>query len=59
VLRYHGGAFPATWAEFGAMTPFACYDLKNVKSESIRVIVNRPKDGGLPRPVGSHGGLRR
>jgi CO/xanthine dehydrogenase Mo-binding subunit len=35
VLRYHGGAFPATWAEFGAMTAFACYDLKNVKSESI------------------------
>jgi CO/xanthine dehydrogenase Mo-binding subunit len=43
VLRYHGGAFPGTWAEFGAMTAFACYDLKNVKSESIEVIVNRPK----------------
>ncbi len=50
VLRYHGGAFPATWAEFGAMTAFACYDLKNVKSESIEVIVNRPKTAAYRAP---------
>jgi CO/xanthine dehydrogenase Mo-binding subunit len=31
-LRYQNGAFPFTWAEFGAMTAWACYDFKNVKS---------------------------
>ncbi len=50
VLRYQGGAFSATWAEFGAMTAFACYDLKNVRSESIEVIVNRPKSAAYRAP---------
>ncbi len=49
-LRYHGGAFPATWAEFGAMTSFACYDLKNVKSDAIEAIVNRPKTAAYRAP---------
>ena len=50
VLRYQGGAFPSTWADFGAQTSFACYDLKNVKSEAIEVIVNRPKVAAYRAP---------
>jgi CO/xanthine dehydrogenase Mo-binding subunit len=49
-LRYHGGAFPANWAEFGAMTIFACYDLKNVKSIAKDAIVNRPKTAAYRAP---------
>ena len=49
-LRYHGGAFPANWAEFGAMTAWACYDFKNVKSVSKDVVVNRPKSAAYRAP---------
>jgi CO/xanthine dehydrogenase Mo-binding subunit len=49
-LRYHGGAFPANWAEFGAMTAWACYDIKNVKSVSKDAIVNRPKTAAYRAP---------
>ena len=49
-LRYHGGAFPASWAEFGAMTAFACYDLKNVKTLSKDCVVNRPKTAAYRAP---------
>ncbi len=49
-LRYHGGAFPANWAEFGAMTAWACYDIKNVKSVSKDVVVNRPKTAAYRAP---------
>jgi CO/xanthine dehydrogenase Mo-binding subunit len=49
-LRYQGGAFPANWAEFGAMTAWACYDLKNVKSVSKDAIVNRPKCAAYRAP---------
>ncbi|MEO6610379.1 MAG: xanthine dehydrogenase family protein molybdopterin-binding subunit [Aestuariivirga sp.] len=49
-LRYHGGAFPANWAEFGAMTAFACYDLKNVKTISKDCVVNRPKTAAYRAP---------
>lgn len=49
-LRYHGGAFPANWAEFGAMTAFACYDLKNVKTVSKDCVVNRPKTAAYRAP---------
>ena len=49
-LRYQGGAFPANWAEFGAMTAFACYDLKNVKTVSKDAIVNRPKCAAYRAP---------
>src|SRR4029079_18098204 len=31
-LRYQGGPFLGPWAELGAMTSYACYDLKNVKT---------------------------
>ena len=50
MLRYQGGAFPFTWADFGAQTAFACYDLKNVKSEAVEVIVNRPKVAAYRAP---------
>jgi CO/xanthine dehydrogenase Mo-binding subunit len=49
-LRYHGGAFPANWAEFGAMTAWACYDFKNVKSVSKDVVLNRPKSAAYRAP---------
>jgi CO/xanthine dehydrogenase Mo-binding subunit len=49
-LRYHGGAFPANWAEFGAMTAFACYDLKNVKTVAKDCVVNRPKTAAYRAP---------
>ncbi len=49
-LRYQGGCFPGNWAEFGAMTAFACYDLKNVKTVSKDAIVNRPKTAAYRAP---------
>jgi len=49
-LRYQGGAFPSNWAELGAMTAFACYDLKNVKTVSKDVVVNRPKCAAYRAP---------
>jgi CO/xanthine dehydrogenase Mo-binding subunit len=49
-LRYHGGAYPANWAEFGAMTTWACYDIKNVKSLSKDCVVNRPKSAAYRAP---------
>ena len=42
-LRYSTGAFPGIWGMLGAMTAFACYDLKNVKSVGYNVLCNRPK----------------
>jgi CO/xanthine dehydrogenase Mo-binding subunit len=49
-LRYSNGAFPFTWAEFGAMTAWACYDFKNVKSVSKDAVVNRPKSAAYRAP---------
>ncbi len=49
-LRYQNGAFPFTWAEFGAMTAWACYDFKNVKSISKDVVLNRPKCAAYRAP---------
>jgi CO/xanthine dehydrogenase Mo-binding subunit len=49
-LRYQGGAFPSNWAEFGAMTAWACYDFKNVKSVSKDVVLNRPKSAAYRAP---------
>ncbi|MGB8763705.1 MAG: xanthine dehydrogenase family protein molybdopterin-binding subunit, partial [Burkholderiales bacterium] len=49
-LRYQNGAFPFSWAEFGAMTAWACYDLKNVKSVSKDVVLNRPKCAAYRAP---------
>ena len=49
-LRYQNGAFSFTWAEFGAMTAWACYDFKNVKSVSKDVVLNRPKCAAYRAP---------
>ncbi|HEY7747930.1 MAG TPA: xanthine dehydrogenase family protein molybdopterin-binding subunit [Aestuariivirgaceae bacterium] len=49
-LRYQGGPFAYMWAELGAMTSFACYDLKNVKTVGYEVIVNRPKVAAYRAP---------
>ena len=49
-LRYQGGAFTANWAEFGAMTAWACYDFKNVKSVFKDVVLNRPKCAAYRAP---------
>jgi CO/xanthine dehydrogenase Mo-binding subunit len=49
-LRYQNGAFPFSWAEFGAMTAWACYDFKNVKSQSKDVVLNRPKCAAYRAP---------
>ncbi len=49
-LRYQNGAFPGPWAELGAMTAYACYDLTNVKTVSYEVIVNRPKVAAYRAP---------
>jgi CO/xanthine dehydrogenase Mo-binding subunit len=49
-LRYQDGAFAYMWAELGAMTSFACYDLKNVKTVGYDVIVNRPKVAAYRAP---------
>ncbi len=49
-LRYTSGCFPSNWAEFGAMTAWACYDLKNVKSVSKDAVSNRPKTAAYRAP---------
>ena len=49
-LRYTGGPYPGEWAEIGAMTAFACYDLENVKTEGFEVLVNRPKVAAYRAP---------
>jgi CO/xanthine dehydrogenase Mo-binding subunit len=49
-LRYQNGAFPGPWAELGAMTSFACYDLKNVRTIGYDVIANRPKTAAYRAP---------
>jgi CO/xanthine dehydrogenase Mo-binding subunit len=49
-LRFQNGAFPFTWAEFGAQTSWACYDFKNVKSVSKDVVLNRPKCAAYRAP---------
>ena len=49
-LRYHNGPFPGIWGMLGAMTSFACYDLKNVKSVGYDVLVNRPKVAAYRAP---------
>ncbi len=38
------------WAELGAMTSFACYDLENVKTVGFEVLVNRPKVAAYRAP---------
>ncbi len=49
-LRYSCGPYAGMWAELGAMTSFACYDLKNVKTIGNEVLVNRPKTAAYRAP---------
>jgi CO/xanthine dehydrogenase Mo-binding subunit len=49
-LRYQNGAFPSIWGMLGAMTSFACYDLKNVRSVGYDVLCNRPKVAAYRAP---------
>ena len=49
-LRYSCGPYYGMWAELGAMTSFACYDLANVKSVGHEVLVNRPKTAAYRAP---------
>lgn len=49
-LRYSGGPYLGMWAELGAMTSFACYDLKNVKTVGYEVVLNRPKTTAYRAP---------
>ena len=49
-LRYASGPYVGSWAMLGAMTSFACYDLKNVKTVGLEVLVNRPKTTAYRAP---------
>lgn len=50
VLKYQGGAFAGSPVEMGAMTAFACYDLKNVRVIGYDVVANRPKQAAYRAP---------
>ena len=49
-LRYSNGPYPGEWAMLGAMTAFACYDLANVRTVGLEVLVNRPKTTAYRAP---------
>ena len=49
-LRYQGGAFPGSPAEFGAMSAFAQYHLDNVRTVAYDVVANRPKQAAYRAP---------
>ena len=49
-LRFTNGPYYGMWAELGAMTAFACYDLKNVRTVGYEVFVNRPKTAAYRAP---------
>ena len=49
-LRYQGGAFAGSPAEFGAMCAFAAYDLENVRAIAYDVVTNRPKQAAYRAP---------
>ena len=49
-LRYSCGPYYGMWAELGAMTAFACYNLDNVKTVGYEVLVNRPKTAAYRAP---------
>ncbi len=49
-LRYASGPWKGSWAALGAMTAFACYDLENVKTTGLEVLVNRPKTTAYRAP---------
>jgi CO/xanthine dehydrogenase Mo-binding subunit len=49
-MEYEAGAFAGSPVQFGCMTAFAPYDLKDVKSIGYDVVVNRPKAAAYRAP---------
>ena len=49
-LRYSCGPYVGPWAQLGAMTAFACYNLKNVRTVGLAVLLNRPKTTAYRAP---------
>ena len=49
-LRYTSGPYAGSWALLGAMTAFACYEMENVKTVGLEVLVNRPKTTAYRAP---------
>lgn len=49
-MRYSGGAYTGPWAELGAQTAFACYDLEHVETVGYEVLVNCPKTASYRAP---------
>jgi len=49
-LRYTSGPWAGSWAMLGSMTAFACYDMENVKTVGLEVLVNRPKTTAYRAP---------
>ena len=50
-LRFASGPYLSIWAELGAMTSFACYDLKNVRTRS-KVVSRLMLTGSLSTTTG-------
>ncbi|TDJ69997.1 MAG: xanthine dehydrogenase family protein molybdopterin-binding subunit [Proteobacteria bacterium] len=49
-MEFDAGAFAGSPVQFGCMTGFAPYDLKNVKAVGYDVVVNRPKVAAYRAP---------
>ena len=49
-MEYEAGAFPGSPVQFGCMTGYAPYDIKNVKAIGYDVVVNRPKVAAYRAP---------
>jgi CO/xanthine dehydrogenase Mo-binding subunit len=50
ILRYTNGSFPGSYAQLGAMSAFACYDLAAVRTIGYDVCTNRPKVAAYRAP---------
>lgn len=49
-LRYSNGPYQGSWAMLGAMTAFACYDIQNVRTVGLEILLNRPKTTAYRAP---------
>jgi len=49
-LRMQGGAYQSSPVQFGSMSAFAPYDLKNVRTVGYDVVTNRPKAAAYRAP---------
>ena len=50
ILRYTNGSFPGSYAQLGAMSAFASYDLAAVRTIGYDVCTNRPKVAAYRAP---------